>query len=369
MRDGYVSYMVEVRKLSGKIKGMRYKPFLCRTLPRYTWSDFDSALAKESGFVLELEKDNELMVSSWVSAKRTRSYPYARVYDTLSFAGKKITIIPIFKDEGKDGDRDFLQWDTISLMSLLGVYVIISYYKSAEKSAKYGNKKGNKITNQRFDTEQIKMEIKNLLSYQSDALHWNLEQIDKIGKVGERALTSYGLISRETGVEMSSEYSGRRRIKKLQEDKKIFMEHSRFLAERAQRREGGFTQINENVDGSKAILTITNYLKGNYFFTCDEFKIIINDAYLIEAKNTRTNKLPSSADIKDGLMKMILFVNLKNVMVDGKEYVVKPVLKLTTGEGFNLEKYREKNGEFFKRLIEEAKKNKFTITINGSILK
>ena len=70
-------------------------------------------------------QDNEFAVSWWVSPKRTRSYPYARVYDTLGFSGKKATIIPIIKDEGKDGDRDFLQWDTISLMSLLGVYVIV----------------------------------------------------------------------------------------------------------------------------------------------------------------------------------------------------------------------------------------------------
>ncbi len=74
------------------------------------------------------------------------------------------------KDEGKEGDRDFLQWDTISLMSLLGVYTIISYYNCAEKSSRYRNK----ITNQRFDIEHLKKEISKLLSYQSDALHWNL---------------------------------------------------------------------------------------------------------------------------------------------------------------------------------------------------
>lgn len=82
-----------------------------------------------------------------VSSKRTRSYPYARVYDRLAFQGKKVTIIPIFKDEGLDGDRDFLQWDTVSLMSLLGVYVIIGYYVSATPNPNYKNK----ITNQRFD--------------------------------------------------------------------------------------------------------------------------------------------------------------------------------------------------------------------------
>lgn len=77
---------------------------------------------------LKLMKKNKIAISRWVSPKRTRSYPYARVYDTLNFVGKRITIIPVIKDEGKDGDRDFLQWDTISLMSLLGIYVSIAYY-------------------------------------------------------------------------------------------------------------------------------------------------------------------------------------------------------------------------------------------------
>ncbi|MCW3136085.1 MAG: hypothetical protein N2V77_03985 [Canidatus Methanoxibalbensis ujae] len=133
-------------------------------------------MSEKAGFILRVNKDNEFAVS-WggVSPKRTRSYPYARVYDTLGFSGKKVTIIPIIKDEGKDGDRDFLQWDTISLMSLLGVYVIVGYYIQADRNPGYKNK----ITNQRFDTEYIKEEIQRLLSYQSDALHWNLEQIDE----------------------------------------------------------------------------------------------------------------------------------------------------------------------------------------------
>ncbi len=40
-------------------------------------------------------------VCLWVSPKRTRSYPYARVYDILTQeASKKVSIIPIVKDEG-----------------------------------------------------------------------------------------------------------------------------------------------------------------------------------------------------------------------------------------------------------------------------
>ncbi|HRR17832.1 MAG TPA: hypothetical protein P5332_02090 [Ignavibacteriales bacterium] len=105
--------------VSAKITGIKYSPFLCRDLRVYDISDIDSALSQDGSFLLNVDDKNRVALSWWVSAKRTRSYPYARVYDTLSFKGKKITIIPIFKDEGKEGDRDFLQWDTISLMSLL----------------------------------------------------------------------------------------------------------------------------------------------------------------------------------------------------------------------------------------------------------
>ena len=65
-----------------------------------------SCMVRDGDFVFGLSK--------WVSPKRTRSYPYARVYNTLR-CPKRITVIPIVKDEGKNGDRDFIQWDTVSL--------------------------------------------------------------------------------------------------------------------------------------------------------------------------------------------------------------------------------------------------------------
>ncbi len=119
--------------VSAKIMGVKYTPFLCCSMNQYNLSKIDSAFDKDASFILNIQKDKQVGLSLWVSPKRTRSYTYARVYDTLNFHGKKITIIPILKDEGKEGDRDFLQRDTISLISLLGVYVIICYYKSAER--------------------------------------------------------------------------------------------------------------------------------------------------------------------------------------------------------------------------------------------
>jgi len=186
---------IDILDISAQITGISYKPLLCRDLSEYKFAQLDEALKRRASFILDVDGKNRIAVSWWRSAKRTRSYPYARVYNTLSFSGKKTTIIPIFKDEGIDGDRDFLQWDTIALMSLLGINVIISYYVDATKSTKYRNK----ITNQRFDINHIEKEIEKLLSYQSDALHWNSDQTEKVGEIAEKALLSYQAISNRIG--------------------------------------------------------------------------------------------------------------------------------------------------------------------------
>lgn len=280
--------------VSAKITGIKYTPFLCRSLNQYSIAEIDVAFNKDATFVLNVQQNKRVALSWWVSPKRTRSYPYARVYDTLNFDGKKVTIIPIMKDEGKQGDRDFLQWDTISLMSLLGVYVIICYYKSAERSLRYRHK----ITNQRFDIQHIEEELINILSYQSDALHWNLAQIDKVGEIGQKALDSYKEISKILGVEMHSEESARKRIDELLKGKQVFMTLSRELAKKAQERESITIQPKERLSGIKATLTIKNYLGGYYFFTCDEVNIEKGTIYLIEAKHSKKSSIPSLEDIR-----------------------------------------------------------------------
>jgi len=353
-----------VLEIRGKIEGIKYTPCLCRTLKKYPFTDLKKAIDTDATFILDFGNNKEIAVSWWVSAKRTRSYPYPRVYDSLAFAGKKATIIPIFKDEGKDGDRDFLQWDTISLMSLLGVYIILSYYKSAEKSTKPGNKDGNKITNQRFDLDQVKAELVELLSYQSDALHWNMEQVKKVMTLGKKAIESYDHISKETGVIMSSKKSAERKILELMKDKETFMKTSRFLSEKAQRRESITHQPKERVDGTKAMITITNWLKGNYFFTCDEIMIKKGELYLVEAKHSEGGGLPSLGDIKDGLIKMDLFSNLGKVTLNHKQYKAIPVLKLTTSHGFDESNLNENEKTMLKNLKQEAKLNNFIVKIS-----
>ncbi len=345
--------------LSAKIKGIKYKPFLCRDLAIFEFGDLEKAIASNASFILKINKENSVAISWWVSAKRTRSYPYARVYDTLGFSGKKITIIPIVKDEGKEGDRDFLQWDTVSLMSLLGIYVIIAYYSEAESSKRYKNK----ITNQRFDTNYLKEQIKNILSYQSDALHWNIAHIDNAGRIGQKALEAYDKISKELKVEMHSRQSAEKRINELLKGKEEFMNLSRVLAEKAQRRERMTVQPKENLSGTKSIITIQNYLGGLYYFTADEVEVKGNNVFLIEGKHSKTNSLPSLEDIKDGLLKMILFTNLEDVKADGEKYKPIAVLKLTVENHFNENQLSSLQRESLKLLQEEAKNNNFQIQL------
>lgn len=345
--------------LFAKIKGIKYKPLLCRRLEVFDFKDLEKALASRGSFILKISKENKVAISWWVSAKRTRSYPYARVYDTLGFSGKKITIIPVIKDEGKDGDRDFLQWDTVSLMSLLGVYAIITYYIDAERSKRYRHK----ITNQRFDIDYIREQIQKILSYQSDALHWNLAHIDQVGQIGEKALEAYVKTSKKLKIEMHSWQSAKKRITQLLRGKDDFMKLSRILAEKAQRRERLTIQPKESLSGTKANITIKNYLGGYYYFTADELESDKNNIYLIEGKHSRTKSLPSLEDIKDGLLKMILFSNLEDTKIGDENYKLIPVLKLTVEDGFNPKNLALTQKRNLILLLREAKLNNFKVII------
>jgi hypothetical protein len=357
MKDGILVMSKEILDISAKITGVSYKPLLCSDLEDYELNTLGDILKRKTAFILNVDGRNKIAISWWRSAKRTRSYPYARVYNTMSFSGKKVTIIPVFKDEGLDGDRDFLQWDTVSLMSLLGVYVIISYYVEANISRRYKNK----ITNQRFDIEQIKNEINKLLSYQSDALHWNSEKVEKIGEIAEKALLSYQLISDNTGIQMHSVESANKKVYELLKDKESFMSSSRRLAKQAQNRESVTVQPKEFLSGNKAILTIKNYLGGYYYLTVDEAEVKDNVINLIEAKHTSKGKIPSTDDIKDGLMKMHLFANLKEVRIGNNEYQPNPILKLSVAGGFSPNNLNTKQTNICRLLEEEANTNGFKI--------
>ncbi|MDR1182646.1 MAG: hypothetical protein LBL13_11770 [Bacteroidales bacterium] len=311
--------------ITGKITGIKYKVFLSEELQIIGIDKFN--INKASSFCLLKDGLHSYAISKWVSPKRTRSYPYERVYNTLN-TSKKITVIPVIKDEGFDGDRDFLQWDTVSLMSLLNVFVIFAYYNEAVKNPDYKNK----ITNFKFKNEYVVSKIKEIEQYHSSALHWNLSELtNTFHSIIDNAKSAYEKISNETNVVLHSQVGIDNFKKQIDKDIETFMRFSRKKAEKAQAREIVTTQPKERLSTfSKAKITITNYLGGQYFFTVDEVLVDENTVYLIESKHSKQGILPSIGDIKDGLLKMILYSNLQDVEINGQKMTSQSVLSLTS---------------------------------------
>jgi hypothetical protein len=238
----------------------------------------------------------------------------------------RVTIIPFIKDEGFDGDRDFIQWDTVSLMSLLNVYVLLGYYHEAKKNPKYKNK----ITNQILDYQYLKDELDKLINYKSSALHWNLSQLSNSSEVALKCKEGYQTISKRLGVQMHSLEGVEKRIEILKKGVKEFKEISRGLAGEAQNREFQTIQPKEKVIGEKVKIVIKNYLGGVYYFTVDEVEIKNDELFLIEKKHSRDSLFPSIGDIKDGIVKMMLFVNLSETKIVNRVVNHFSVLGLTS---------------------------------------
>ena len=365
--------------IEAEIEKISYNPQMCNPLPVFTLDDFKSGKSFGRGsFLLQYNEQESFAISHWTSPKRTRTYPYGRVYDTLN-VDNRITIIPFVKDEGIEGDRDFMQWDTVSLMSLLKVYVIPAYYKSAKKSSRYPNK----ITAQEFDYAYLLERLKTFTEFnQSDAVHWNMEEVrEQIVNVAELAKKHYEKIAKRTGVKLHSIDGLDERIEQLQADISSYRSYSRINAQSARERERVTQHVQERVFGDKSLITIKNFIGGYYYWTVDESSIVGERLLLVEKKHSRKSRLPSLGDIKDAFLKMVLFTNLSNVTADGKQYTPFPVVGLTSDllDGYchsamddgQIEKFFEQNKlnprvrDLIERVFQEGRVNHFLVFVSS----
>lgn len=368
-----VSVFGQAGEISGSIERIRYKQSVNDNLRESKQENFD--VNRSTGAFLLSNGKETIAVSRWISPKRTRSYPYERVYDTLAHSGKKLTIIPVVKDEGLGGERDFLQWDTIALMSLLDVHVVLAYYDSAEKN----EKRADQITKQQFDNNYILSRLNEAFAFQGTPREWNEREAKQLKTIFEKAKLSYQKISKETKTYLHDE-TALDNIIKVAETPQKFLEFSRAKSKKAQSREFVTEQPKEALaSDTKAKVTINNALFGKYFFTCDETKIESNTIYLIEAKHSQRGKYPSKNDIKDGLVKMMLYTNLRDVKVGAKPYNLKVQIRLTSNQlkgstnsdakSEDIEKFLAENSfavsdkNFFLKLFGEARENKFKIIL------
>ena len=318
----------DVLTFDGFVSNVQYTACLAGKLPEYDFGDFDINKAKPCGKIIV--PDGSVSYSKWVSPKRTRSYPFARLYDILN-APKRITVIPVLKDEGFDGDLDRIQFSTISWMNLFDIYIVLAYYESAIRNSRSGQSGRNKISKQSFSPDFVERQILDILKYKNSALHWNFNLLEtSFVDIYRKALDSYQVISRQTGIKMHDRKAQEKYLEKVKANFDDFKNLSLSGSKNASIREAAVVHHNEHLsDGSKVRLNIRNYLGGVYYLTADEV-IKEGDRYVIqESKNSTKGSLPSLDDIKDGLFKIALFSNIDALLLEGQKVDFTVRLKLT----------------------------------------
>jgi hypothetical protein len=359
----------------GFIKDVQYKAFLAEDLPKHNHEGFDINAVETSGKIIF--PNGEFAYSKWVSPKRTRSYPFERLYNTFN-SPMRLTVIPVLKDEGLDGDLDRIQYSTISWMNLLNIYIVLAYYDKAIKNARPLQVSKNKITNQEFNVHAVNEQMSKISQYKQSALHWNRSLIEEsFVEIYKLALDSYEKISKKSGAKVHDRSVQEQYLATIMHDfenfKNISLRGSKGASIRETQTSHGFEYLS---DGAKATFQIENYLGGIYYLTADEV-IQSRDVYIIqESKNSTTGFLPSLSDIKDGLFKLILYSNLDTLRLDSKSVNFESCLKLTGRKiaGFltmpcdessmiqflkkNKGSYTKKEEETLYKLNQEASNNK-----------
>ncbi len=155
-------------------------------------------------------------------------------------------------------------------------------------------------------------------------------------RVYRLAISEYQAISTRTNIAVHSPQSHMNALKKFMQNDTFNRELFRMMtlkeSLRAAKREVSIlSHLKEHLtDGDKAIISLENYLGGEYHLTIDEVFEEDGKIVLQECKNTGEGKFPKVADIKDGLLKLILYSNIDTLSrEDGGEIDFRVQLKLT----------------------------------------
>lgn len=293
-------------------------------LAEYPFGEFDINKCKPACKVV-MPDSSVIALSKWSSPKRTRTYPFARIYDTYHHNGKVVTVIPIIKDEGlgerkNDTNLDRVNFITLSWMNLANVYIILAWYKSASSV------NSTRISKQMLENEHVCKQIMEISHYKGDAHHWNTQHFenDFIGIYNE-AVKAYRDIANCLGVELHSVQIHEDYLSRVRKDgmntsqldiekfKQESLRRSRLSASAEVSTKHSLESL--SADSVKGLFEVQNMLGGTYYLTCDELIFVSRGKLLIrESKNsTKSGRLPSMNDIKGGLFKLLLFSHIKKL--------------------------------------------------------
>lgn len=189
--------------IKGFVRDISYmSQFSIPTLTTYSLPDFDVNSARQAGLINLGDEGNYLAFARWISPKRTRSYPFARLYDTFHLSVPRIAIIPIIKDEGADTDNnDRINYMTFSWMSLLNIFILLVWYEDAKRKSS----SKHLITAQKINSNYVREKLSEISQYRLSALHWNTSHFQRdFSDVYQRAVDSYQKIAEKLDVRLHS---------------------------------------------------------------------------------------------------------------------------------------------------------------------
>jgi hypothetical protein len=344
-----------MRKFSGVLSKNNFQMTRNVTISNFTTVDEikkDQDEIKPT-FLLKNGIETIAAVSCWVSPKRTRSYPFGRVLKTLYQKDcKKITIIPVVKDEGQRGDRDYLAYATVMMMTFLGVYLIPAYYVDAELNNRPKEIHKKKITNQKFDSDFICKKIQEIVKTEKTVQEWNDSVRDSISKdLADIIKEKYTLIQKNTGAVLHDIDKMHKFLKNTFDPDKFKEKSSKISAGSAK----GETQVENEKEKTfgfpkaQVSFNITN-IPGECNLTTDGYHIINETLFLLECKHSKNGI--KADDIEDALFKYHFFNQINEFSDGGATYNTKTVIVASSGGKTTTEILNELN-----EISQECEKN------------
>lgn len=338
----------------GIIKNVNYDPQLTTDLPTYNLSVFDVNTATPQGVIkLPLER---LDYSIWDSPVQIKSYPFARIYNTYRSINRRITIVPVLKDNGTDGTLEYIQYSTLSWMNLANVYIVFAYF---DKASKYQKSDQNKLIKQILNNNIVKSQIEKLMSYHSSAIHWNRSQFGNNFKlVYRKAIQAYEKISKSTKTEIHPSESKLDYINKMRMDCRKYEGISIDGLKSADIEKDRGLHENKYEEASKSIFYLIDGYGGVYYLTAKDVWQL-RDAFIIqETRYSSKSFLPPICQIQDGLFRLVFFGNIDTLYRNGHQVKFQPRLSLF-GSMVNGNLYLPCNDKEFNTFI---RKNRDTIS-------
>jgi hypothetical protein len=366
----------EIIVIDGKIKDHSYQ---FKINPELSEMGFIKAMEKNRKVFKSKFLDRETVaISVWTTPKRTKTYPFSRVYDTLGYDGVKITIIPVMVDYGINGERGRIQPNTVDWMTSIGVYLILGVYIDADKgkvgklaknagaNTKSSEGKPKFAQGQRFDVEYLQLQIEKIIGSRIDVKTWNEIQLSLIPNFLEKSINNYKKLGTKLDVPLGDFSKLEEQVEKWKKDSVKFLTDCEKNSKRAQDSESRSIHKLEDVPGEKGKINIGFGGTKKLYLTSDSMILDKNkcEVTLLEGKNTSKGKYPSLGDIKDALIKLMIFKNA-NLSI-GEKRLKKKLICYLTGQDKNVEEeFRREH----KLLIDECNANEIELQLNKKIIK